>query len=58
MSKTSNVAAEPGINLLEVLQGQMLAIKEHHPDWYAEYEDRDPITASREHLEELIQTAP
>jgi len=45
-------------SVLLQLQEKMAAIKESHPDWFAEYEDRDPMVADREVLAHMLETAP
>lgn len=49
---------EHDVTVLLQLQKKMALIKDAHPDWFAEYEDRDPITADQETLSHLLDTAP
>lgn len=58
MNTSSTPSVDSNMTLLATLQKQMLAIKESHPEWYAEYEDRDPMTAPRADLEFLLENAP
>ena len=46
------------VALLEGMRQKMLAIKDQDPQWFAKYEDSDPITAPRETLEMLLDEAP
>ncbi|HBJ86951.1 MAG TPA: hypothetical protein DDZ88_24450 [Verrucomicrobiales bacterium] len=58
MSNSTKPILDSGMNLLATLQKQMLVVKEQYPDWYAEYEDRDPMTAARADLDFLLESAP
>lgn len=45
-------------SVLLQLQEKMASIKESHPDWFADYEDRDPMVADRQTLALMLETAP
>lgn len=45
-------------SVLLQLQKKMASIKESHPDWFADYEDRDPMVADRQTLALMLETAP
>lgn len=54
-------ATEPGAHdttVLLHLQQKMIEIREADPEWFAQYEDRDPITADSETLRSMLDSAP
>ncbi len=58
MTETNATNTDAGVDLLQMLHQQMQSVQANHPDWYADYEDGDVFTASREVLSELVNTAP
>lgn len=47
-----------GMELVHYLRQQLVTVKETFPDWYAEYEDCDPVTADSNTLQVLLASAP
>jgi hypothetical protein len=45
-------------SFLEEMRARLIDIKRDHPDWYAFYEDEDPMTSDRSTLEQMLADAP
>ncbi len=44
--------------LLDMIMAERDYLREHHSQWWFDYEDFDPLTASREVCETLLASAP
>lgn len=55
---SNDATMKQDVSVLLSLQEKMVSIKESDPEWFAEYEDRDPMVADRASLKMLLDTAP
>ncbi len=58
MSNTTTEAPGSETSVLMLASRHLAELKESHPEWYADYEDSDPITASREDIDRLLSSCP
>jgi hypothetical protein len=58
-SQANSQNDEPeGLPLLLYLREKLVSVREKYPEWYAQYEDSDPVTADSKTLNHLLSTAP
>lgn len=57
MSNSSAVEVKPDAFLVRAQQ-EFAQARAEHPEWSAQFEDADPVTAEREVVEALLESAP